>query len=36
MIYSSYTGETVEMPLDRAQYGELLGRLKAEERAAVS
>jgi predicted dehydrogenase len=33
MIYSHYTGQTVDFPLDRDQYGALLARLQAEESA---
>ena len=33
MIYSNYTGETVEFPLDRQKYADLLEDLRAKEKA---
>ncbi|HYN89644.1 MAG TPA: Gfo/Idh/MocA family oxidoreductase, partial [Ardenticatenaceae bacterium] len=35
MIYSSYTGSQVELPLDRAKYAALLEELKAGARAGI-
>jgi predicted dehydrogenase len=33
MIYSNYTGQTVDLPLDRQKYSDLLEDLRAKERA---
>jgi predicted dehydrogenase len=36
MIYSNYTGQAVDLPLDRARYAALLAELRAKEAAAKS